>query len=656
MKLTSIFPKQSFIYSNGEITGVHMKISTDLVVVPNFKFDNQDYSLEFFLLGPDGTQFNQRTYINSITNDVTFAIQNPLLWWIHELGSPNLYQLTVYLKQKDQILETYSMNIGLRDLNLIRNADKWGENFYFQLNGIPIFAKGADWVPIDSFIPRGQKLGLYPKLLNAAKDANMTMLRVWGGGIYEQDEFYDLADKMGLLIWQDFLFACSPYPADSEFFENFRIEAIQNIIRIRSHPSLAIWVGNNECEEGWSNWTWPKKHPATLKQAYLDLFEKLIPDLIKNYDPTRSYWPSSPSSGGNFQDPTNQNRGDAHFWKVWHGRAPFKDYHQNYTRFMSEFGFESFPSMKTIATFCPKDQYRFDSSIMNNHQKNRGGNEKIMWYMKKRYSIPSDFQKQVVLSQITQADAIEYGVEHWRRNRTDFHCMGTLYWQFNDCWPVASWASVDYYLRWKALHYFAKRFYSPIFASVVETSHKVEFWLTNDNKVMQKGTYHWQLLNYSGKVLLENQQNIQIESCTSQCVQTIDVKTFNRWGQGKKNLIYYEFRNEANDILSRGIRLFTEPKFMSLKDPQLKWMMQEEPSNAQNGDSALKSYSLTITSHELALYVYLESSKFDIVYSDNYFPLRKDESYTIKFQVASSISTEDLMRSLSVESLYTLRH
>ncbi|MCJ7650249.1 MAG: glycoside hydrolase family 2 protein, partial [Candidatus Lokiarchaeota archaeon] len=453
------------------------------------------------LIAPDQKSYEKRIKILGEKHALEYEIVDPMLWWTHDLGTPNLYEMEITLENEGEILEFITQKMGIRDIQLIRNPDKWGESFFFMFNGIPIFAKGANWIPIDSFIPRGKKNGLYEMNIKSAVAANMNMIRVWGGGIYEDDQFYQLCDQLGVLVWQDFQFACAIYPIHEEFVTNVTFEAIQNIKRLRNHPSIALWCGNNELE-----WLWrlnlktsdinDENLILSFKKGYLKIFEDILPNLIKKYDPNHSYWPSSPSNGYageklGIVDSNSPDIGDSHFWDVWHGNKPFTAYRKFDSRFMSEFGFESFPSMKTIREFCPKDQFDFNSNVMENHQKNKAGNRKILKYMKKRFTIPPKFEHRVILSQITQAEAIQYGVEHWRRNRNDFHCMGTLYWQLNDCWPVASWSSLDYYGRWKAIHYFAKRFYQNVFASIKEDKDSVEFWVTNDLRERQSFILEW---------------------------------------------------------------------------------------------------------------------------------------------------------------------
>ncbi len=607
---------------------------------------------------------------------IDLNIVNPLLWWTHDLEKPNLYDLSVQLieKKTDQIIDKTDLKIGIREIKLVRNKDKWGETFYFLLNGVPIFAKGANWIPIDSFIPRGKKLDLYQKNLKYAKKANMNFIRVWGGGIYENDLFYDLCDEMGILVWQDFLFACAIYPIHEEFLENTRIEIIQNIKRLRNHPSLALWCGNNEISMLWSFLQFKtgllnlgnRNIRKLYKNNYIRFFGKTIPELVHTYDPDHSYWPSSPSNGKvaknqigllGYLKQNSPHYGDSHFWNVWHGGAPFSAYRKFNSRFMSEFGFESFPSTKTLQTFCSKEDFDFYSPIMKNHQKNKAGNKKIMNYMKKRFTIPKDFEKQVILSQITQAEAIEYGVEHWRRNRNNFHCMGAIYWQLNDCWPVASWSSLDYYGRWKALHYFAKRFYTPFLASLKDGKKSSEFWITNDNAKIEKGNLNWKIFDLDGILINSGSQEVEVLPCSSKKILQFKTET----GYAVLySLIGNISKNGNNSTIFNNFRLLNKPKHFKGGNPEISYSIDEIIEIEENSKEEKEEFKfkLTITSKKLALYVFIESNDVDFIASDNYFALSPNESRDILIRVLDSKLPEikeKFLNSLKVSSLYDLK-
>ncbi|MHA1344230.1 MAG: beta-mannosidase, partial [Promethearchaeota archaeon] len=681
IRILSIYPVQTFKYNKEPLQIVnHEEISSLQIESVNLKLNveidsrieslsNLGYKLNVDLNDPDGKKFNYVSNLTEETQVIELDIQNPKLWWTHDLGNPNLYELSISILNKE-IIDTIKMKIGIRDIQLIRSPDKWGETFYFLLNGVPIFAKGANWIPIDSFIPRGKKLGLYQKNLNHAKEANMNMIRVWGGGVYEDDLFYEICDKLGLLVWQDFPFACALYPLHRTFIENVKKEAIQNIKRIRHHPSLALWCGNNEIEQLFIGYIglyklFSLKKIKAFKRGYRAMFEKMLPSLIREYDPKHAYWPSSPSNGGGNRKrgllkSNSPNMGDSHFWKVWHMGAPFKAYREFNSRFMSEYGFESFPCLKTIETFCPSDQYDFYSSIMENHQKNHAGNKKIMKYMKMRFSIPKKFEQQVILSQITQGEAIEYGIEHWRRNRNQYRCMGSLYWQLNDCWPVASWSSLDYYGRWKALHYIVKRAYEPFFANVKEERKKIELWIINDLRTSKKGLFEWKILTSDGNTLIKGLKNVKIPPCCSLLVDSIDLTTLNISKKDfLKNIIFYSLKtgNNKEEKISQGFRLFGNPKDFPIVDPDLFYEIETFYNNNSN---EIIQYKISIKVKNVALYVFIESDIVDFIASDNFFSMQPGETRKILVKQITLRKSEldlknlDPLKIFKVGSLYSL--
>ena len=677
LRLDSIHPTQTFTYNKDplqisnpeEISSIQVEsvsLKVDIELYANEEdLKSSDYLVKVELKSPDGKTLTNQSKINNVSSSIDLEIKNPKLWWTNDLGNQNLYDLSVIISNAE-VIEERSLRIGIRDIRLIRNPDKWGETFYFMLNGVPLFAKGANWVPIDNFIPRGKRIGLYEMNLKYAKEANMNMLRVWGGGLLEDDHFYDLCDKLGILIWQDFPYACSLYPIHDEIVENITEESIQNIKRLRHRASLALWCGNNEIESyfllylGLSRILSIKRRRAQ-KAGYIYRFEELLPNLVNKYDPSHNYWPSSPSNGGSTQkrglfNSNSPDRGDSHFWKVWHLNAPFSAYREFDSRFMSEYGFESFPSMKTIKEFCPPEQFDFNSPIMENHQKNRAGNKKIMKYMKRRFIVPEKFENQVVLSQITHGEAMEYGIEHWRRNRNEFHCMGSLYWQLNDCWPVASWASLDYYGRWKALHYIAKRVYQPFFASVKEELDLVEFWFTNDMRKSQKATISWKVLNSEGNLLIEGTESAECMPCSSLLVKSVDVSGINKSrDEARQNIIFFMVKDDENNdnIIYRGFRLFDHPKFFPLQNPKLTYAIKK----SQDGDS---NYILEITSEKIALHVFIESETIDFIASDNFFSMEPGEERSItinllsKSNLENKVAEKEILKDFKVCSLLDL--
>ena len=390
------------------------------------------------------------------------SVPDPKLWWPNGMGDQPLYQLDFQIESSNSV-DSQNVIFGIRQIELVQQKDSIGESFYFKINGKPFFAKGANYIPQDNF-PSRVPDEKYIQTIQTALDANMNMLRVWGGGIYEKDIFYDLCDQKGILVWQDFMFACTMYPGDSAFIENVRQEAIYQVKRLRNHPSIALWCGNNEVDEGWHNWGWQKALNYSASDStevwnnYLKIFEKILPEAVSLYSPYTPYIPSSPQNGWGRKE--SLTHGDAHYWGVWWGAEPFEIYEEKVGRFMSEYGFQGFPDLKTLdSCLLPEDRNLLSPALLN-HQKHPRGMELIRTYMELEYKVPDEFEDYAYVSQLVQAYGIKKAIEAHRRAMP--RCMGTLYWQLNDCWPVISWSSVDYYNRWKALHYFVRQAYQDV--------------------------------------------------------------------------------------------------------------------------------------------------------------------------------------------------
>ena len=427
--------------------------------------DLSSYALQVTLTGPEGEMVRQERFSLSEVMELTVLLAQ--LWWPHGYGEQPLYRLTAELLYEDDALDVWSRRIGFRTLTVDRTKDQWGERFCHVVNGVPVFAMGADYIPEDNILRRVTRERT-ERLLRDAVLANHNTIRVWGGGYYPEDFFYDLCDELGLLVWQDFMFACAVYDLTPEFEESITAEFIDNVRRLRHHPSLALWCGNNEMESFIARdraaWCWK---PSQLSD-YVRMYEHILPGVIRENDPDAFYWPSSPSSGGAFDDPDGEDRGDVHYWDVWHGGKPFTEYRKFHFRYLSEFGFQSFPPLATIEAFTRPEDRNVFSYVMEKHQRNNAANGTIMRYMEQTYLYPSGFDVFIYASQLLQADAIRYGVEHLRRHRG--RCMGAIVWQLNDIMPAASWSSIDYFGRWKALHYMEKRFFAPLLLSCEEES------------------------------------------------------------------------------------------------------------------------------------------------------------------------------------------
>ena len=454
------------------------------------KTADSDYAVRAEVTGPDGAVLRGEAPAGGSEEHIGIVIENPRLWWPNHFGGQPLYTVKVTLLENNIELDGRTFRIGLRTLKVIREKDRWGESFRFEVNGVGIFSMGADYIPEDNILGRLSREKT-ETLIRSCAEANFNSIRVWGGGYYPEDYFYDLCDEYGLIVWQDFMFACGVYELTDEFRDTVIREAADNIKRLRHHASLGLWCGNNEQELGWASWGWSESCSWKLKEDYIELYEKILPEIVRENDPETFYWPASPSSAGEFHDPNGENMGDMHYWEVWHGRKPFTEYRKIFPRFMSEFGLQSFPCVKTIESFAlPKDMNIF-SYVMETHQKCGTGNEKILYYISQNFRYPKDFGSLLYVSQLIQAEGLRYGVEHWRRNRG--RCMGAIYWQLNDCWPVASWSSIDYFGRWKALHYTAKRFFAPVLASACEEGTKVSLHVSNESSDQFEGVLSWTL-------------------------------------------------------------------------------------------------------------------------------------------------------------------
>lgn len=589
--------------------------------------------------GDDIIDYCHPIKINSSDTSISIdiPIDNPQLWWPNGYGDQHLYRVSFYLGDFSNLLDEYTRLIGLRTIELIQNPDEWGKSFYFEVNGVPIFCKGADWVPADQFPSHFTYLQC--ELIIDAAAANMNMLRVWGGGLYEHNLFYTHCDLYGILVWQDFMFACGHYPVDDAMLENIRLEAVDNIRRIRHHASLALWCGNNEME--WflaGNWGGDKNEE--MRKEYLKIYYELLLEVHAAEDPATPYWPASPASSVPFDNPNGENEGDGHYWDVWHGRLPFTAYRKHYYRFMSEFGFESMPALDTIKAFARPEDMNMTSLVMENHQKNSAGNGLILYYMAQTFQFPKDFPSMVYVSQLLQAEAMRYGVEHWRRNRNGFRCMGTLYWQYNDCWPVASWASVDYYNRWKALQYFAKRFYSPVLLSAEEDATSVRLHVTNDQQASFEGLVRWSLETMHGSILKSGDVPVYVSGGSDVKVADLDFSDMLDYDTRRQVVLVYEL-HQAGERISMGMASFVPSKHLDLLPADI----SVDVKDVEGG------FQISIESDTAARYVMLEIPGCDIVFSDNYFDLPAGRTVKITGKTKAGMTAEQAAGQLKVSSL-----
>ena len=563
------------------------------------------------ITAPDGTKLEGKGL------DPTIPIPDPQLWWPNGFGDQPLYTVLVRLMDGEKELDRWEKRIGLRTLTMHIEKDEWGESFCHQVNGIDIFAMGADYIPEDNLLPRVTPERTR-RLLEDAKAANMNSIRVWGGGYYPDDFFYDICDELGLLVWQDFMFACAVYNLTEEFEANIRAEFVDNIRRLRNHPSLALWCGNNEMEMfvAFGVWVDTKKQVSD----YVKMYEYIIPKTLQVEDPDTFYWPASPSSGGAFDEPNDENRGDVHYWEVWHALKPFTEYRKHFFRYASEFGFQSFPCMETIRSFASEEDMNPYSYVMEKHQRNASANGRIAEYLSQMYLYPRTFDGFVYASQLLAAQGIQYGVEHWRRNRG--RCMGAIVWQLNDCWPVTSWASLDYFGRWKALHYAEKRFFAPVMISCEEESiitqntnvnaepfdlkKTARLCVANETTKPFVGKVHWALRRPYASVIREGWFDVDCPALSSQWMETLDFHDEDTYS------VYfsYELLDQQDEVISSGSVLFCSPKHFRFADPKLTVRVEGE--------------EIVVTADAYARAVEIRAGA-DTVLSDNFFDMNAGE-------------------------------
>ena len=585
--------------------------------------DQNKYRLAVTVVDPQGNKIYDKA-----DADMPITIENPQLWWPNGFGDHPLYTVIAELTSEDGqcVYDRCEKRIGMRTMTMNTGKDEYGAAFAHVVNGVEIFAMGADYIPEDNILHRmnGQRTR---KLLEQCVEANFNCIRVWGGGLYPDDSFFDACDELGLIVWQDFMFACANYRLTEEFEENILAELKDQIRRLSHHASLGLWCGNNEMEMFVDQGEWGAVNE--IKSDYVKIYEYLFPKLLKKEDPDRFYWPASPSTGGGFDFPNDPDRGDVHYWEVWHGNKPFTEYRKYYFRYLSEFGFQSFPSVKTVETFTlPQDRNVF-SYVMEKHQRNAAANGKIMNYMEQTFLYPNSLDTLIYASQLLQAEAIRYGVEHFRRNRG--RCMGTVYWQLNDCWPVASWSSIDYCGRWKALHYYAKRFFAPVMLSCEEEGllnqtmnvnaepflvrKSIRLNVTNETMQERKVLVKWQLRTPNSSIVYENESIVSVPRLSSVWMDKVDLPD----AQLYENYVSYQMfdLDVSSDMvcdkkpISEGTVLFCPPKHFRFEDPQL--------------SVRVEGNEIIVSSQGYAKSVEIRNENDDLILSDNFFDLNGGE-------------------------------
>ncbi len=580
--------------------------------------------------------------VNSVY--IPFKIINPELWWTNGLGNQKLYEVEVQIKNGDEIISSNTQNIGLRTIEIVQKADSVGKSFYFKLNGHPVFMKGANYIPQDIFLSRVSNND-YENIIKSAVDANYNMLRVWGGGIYEKDIFYDLCDKHGILVWQDFMFACAMYPGDNSFLDNVKKEAIYNVKRLRNHACIALWCGDNEILSAWNRWGWKEnvlKNQGqdivdTVWKAYDDIFHHILPEVVAELDPQKLYWSSSPSSG--FGELENGKSGDNHYWGVWWAKEPFSKYEQEIPRFMSEFGFQSFPDINSVKKYSLEEDWDINSEVMNSHQRSSIGNVTIEEYLLRDYIKPKDFEMFLYVGQLLQARGIKMGIEAHRRNMP--YCMGSLYWQINDCWPVASWSGIDYYGNWKALHYAVADAFKNVKISFEAKNSNLDIYVISDSLINFWANLKLSVMDFQGAIIYESEENIVIEGNSSHVYLKEDIEAITE-GYGKNELLINAVLTDANGkIFDRSIYYFISPKNLVLPSPNVGIEIERIEDN---------KFALRLTTDILAKNVYL-LSPVEGHFSENYFDLLPNEKKEILFITDEKITVGKLKNEITILTL-----
>lgn len=566
------------------------------------------------------------------TVSLPVMIDNPHLWMPNGWGEPSLYKFTASVSVDGVEVASQERQVGLRSIRVVMEDDEHGKSFYFEVNGHPMFAKGANFIPDDALLPNVTP-ERYKRIFEDVKAANMNMLRVWGGGIYEDDKFYDEADRNGILIWQDFLFACTTYPHDPLFLKRVEAEAEYNIKRLRGHASLAMWCGNNEIYEGVRYWGWKNKYTAEafaeMNRGYDVLFRQLLPDMVKRFDSDRFYMHGSPYEA-NWGRPESWKIADSHNWGTWYGRKPFESFDSEIPRFMSEYGFQAFPEMKTIRTFAEEKDFELESPVMNAHQKATIGNALIKQTMGLYYKVPAKFEDLVYVGLVLQGHGMRHGIEAHRRNRP--YCMGSLFWQLNDSWPVVSWSSIDYYGNWKAMQYQSQRAFAPVLINAIKEGDDLCVYLISD-ELQDRDDVRLtvELMDFDGKSHGKWTQNGKLTANTSMLFLKKRVDEFLSKQDAATSFLRFTLKAKNGAALADEVFYFAYPKDQKLPEARI------ETSVKKRGEAI----EMTLKTDKLARDIFIEVPVQGVRFSDNFFDLLPGQRKKITITSPEGYSLKD---------------
>lgn len=566
------------------------------------------------------------------TVSLPVMIDNPHLWMPNGWGEPSLYKFTASVSVDGVDVASQERQVGLRSIRVVMEDDEHGKSFYFEVNGHPMFAKGANFIPDDALLPN-VTTERYKRIFEDVKAANMNMLRVWGGGIYEDDKFYDEADRNGILIWQDFLFACTTYPHDPLFLKRVEAEAEYNIKRLRGHASLAMWCGNNEIYEGVRYWGWKNKYTAEafaeMNRGYDILFRQLLPDMVKRFDSDRFYMHGSPYEA-NWGRPESWKIADSHNWGTWYGRKPFESFDSEIPRFMSEYGFQAFPEMKTIRTFAEEKDFELESPVMNAHQKATIGNALIKQTMSLYYKVPAKFEDLVYVGLVLQGQGMRHGIEAHRRNRP--YCMGSLFWQLNDSWPVVSWSSIDYYGNWKAMQYQSQRAFAPVLINAIKEGDDLCVYLISD-ELQDRDDVRLtvELMDFDGKSHGKWTHSGKLSANTSMLFLKKRVDEFLSKQDAATSFLRFTLKAKNGASLADEVFYFAYPKDQKLPEARI------ETSVKRRGEAI----EMTLKADKLARDIFIEVPVQGVRFSDNFFDLLPGQRKKITITSPEGYSLKD---------------